>query len=125
VFSTIWTWIIPAALVYFAYVTWRPNRTIVLVNANHWGYRAFGIAGLTLGVGAMVFNDSGVSMPAAMLAVALPWSTYIAVDLESRRRRGHDIRLAPGVDGVGAEIAAESGGSDDANVTRLPRRNVR
>ncbi len=95
VFTEIWAWIIPAALVYFAYITWRPNRTIVLVNANHWGYRAFGVAGLALGVGAMVFNDSGVSMPAVMLAVALPWSTFLAVDLESRRRRGLDVVADP------------------------------
>jgi hypothetical protein len=118
VFSTIWAWIIPAALVYFAYITWRPNRTIVLVNANHWGYRAFGIAGLALGVGAMLFNDSGVSMPAVMLAVALPWSTYLAVDLESRRQQGLDIRPA-------AAAGEVDDGARNAQVTRLPRRSAR
>ncbi len=141
VFSTIWAWIIPAALVYFAYITWRPNRTIVLVNANHWGYRAFGIAGLSLGVGAMLFNDSGVSMPAVMLAVALPWSTHIAVELDARRRRGVRLRSAgaPGVALVGAEGdpgsvdgedgggggTDEAGGSAVAPLARFPRRRAR
>jgi hypothetical protein len=77
--STIWTIVIPVALLFLAYLTWRPNRLLQRINDNHSGFRAFGISGLTLGVLAWILNDSGVAIPAMMLTVALPYTASLAL----------------------------------------------
>src|SRR5262249_53307269 len=82
VLNSIWSWVIPVALVYFAYLTWRPNQTLRALNAAHSGFRPFGISGLVLGGLSMLLNDSGVSMPATMLAISLAYTTFLAVALE-------------------------------------------
>ena len=82
VLLVVWTWVIPAALVYLAYISWRPNRALTAIRQRHPGFRIFGVSGLVLGVLSMAVNDSGVSMPAMMLAVALSYTAYLAVCLE-------------------------------------------
>ena len=67
---------------YFAYLTWRPNRTLRRLNGNHVHFRAFGISALTLGVLAMALNDSGVSLPGIMLALVAAYVSYLVMDLE-------------------------------------------
>jgi hypothetical protein len=83
VFNTVWAWVIPFALVYFAYITWRPNATFAALMRRHKGLRAFGIGGLLLGVLSMLLNDSGVSMPAMMLAIGLAYIAFFTVGLET------------------------------------------
>lgn len=79
--STVWTFVIPMALLFIGYLTWRPNRMMQRLNAEHDGFRAFGISGLTLGLLAWALNDSGVSIPALMLTVALPYTAYLVLGL--------------------------------------------
>ena len=77
--STIWTVVIPVALLFLAYLTWRPNRMLQRINERHGSFRAFGISALTLGIVAWAVNDSGVSIPALMLTVALPYTAYLVL----------------------------------------------
>jgi len=79
--STVWTLVIPMALLFIGYLTWRPNRLLGRLNAEHSGFRAFGVSGLTLGVLAWAVNDSGVAIPALMLTVALPYTAYLVLGL--------------------------------------------
>jgi len=78
--STVWTVVIPAALLYFAYLTWRPNRFMQRVVDAHPSFRPFGTSAILLGVLAWGLNDSGVSMPAMMLMIALPYTAWLALD---------------------------------------------
>jgi hypothetical protein len=83
VLTAAWTWVIPIALVYFMYLTWRPTHTLWRLQEAKPQSRAFGISGLVLGVAAMALNDSGASMPAMMLAIGLSYVSYEVLDLES------------------------------------------
>ncbi|MBS1837816.1 MAG: hypothetical protein JST64_08980 [Actinobacteria bacterium] len=85
--STIWTLVIPVALLFIGYLTWRPNRMLRRLHEEHFGFKAFGVSGMTLGIVAWIANDSGVSIPALMLTVALPYTAYLALGL---RPRGED-----------------------------------
>jgi hypothetical protein len=82
--STVWTFVIPAALAFFAYLAWRPNRMLRRIEARHPSFRAFEISGLTLGVTAWALNDSGVAIPAMMLTIALPYTAYLVLDVLRR-----------------------------------------
>lgn len=82
VLLVVWTWVIPAALVYLVYLSWRPNRSLSAIRREHPGFRIFAVSGLVLGVLSMAVNDSGVSMPAMMLAIALSYTAHLAVSLE-------------------------------------------
>lgn len=82
VLTSVWAWVIPVALVYFMYLTWRPNHTLQRLNREHSQFRAFGVAALTLGVLAMALNDSGVSLPAMMVALVAAYVSYLVVDME-------------------------------------------
>ena len=82
VLTSVWAWVIPVALVYFVYLTWRPNRTLQRFHCEHPQFRAFGVSALTLGVLAMGLNDSGVSLPAMMLALVAAFVSYHVLDLE-------------------------------------------
>jgi hypothetical protein len=85
--STALTWVIPIALIYLAYLAWRPNSVVRAVQDANRGFRVLGVAGLTLAVLATALNDSGVSMPAMMLAVALSYTNVIALDTAEIGRR--------------------------------------
>lgn len=80
--SSVWSWVIPVALLYFAYLTWRPNRTLQRLNQRYPHFRAFGVSALTLGALAMALNDSGVSLPGIMLVLSAAYVSYLVVDLE-------------------------------------------
>ena len=82
VLTSVWAWVIPVALVYFAYLTWRPNHTLQRLHREHPQFRSFGIAALTLGVLAMALNDSGVSLPAMMVALVAAYVSYLVMDME-------------------------------------------
>ncbi len=78
--STLWTVVIPVALLFLAYLHWRPSPGLRLVQERHPGFRAFGLSGLVLGVLAWGLNDSGVAIPAMMLTVALPYTGYLVLE---------------------------------------------
>jgi hypothetical protein len=82
--SSFFSWVIPVALVFFGYLTWRPNHTTEQLRRRHPGFHLLERGGLILGVLAMLLNDSGVSMPAVMLSVALAYTTILAIDIETR-----------------------------------------
>lgn len=109
--STVWTFVIPMALLFIGYLTWRPNRMMQRLNAEHDGFRAFGISGLTLGLLAWAVNDSGVSIPALMLTIAPPYTAYLVLGLAE-----NDANDATGRgDGVAATDGAGSADADDAD----------
>lgn len=82
VLTSVWSWVIPAALVYFCYLTWRPNQTFRKLIERYPNYRAFGISALTLGFLSMALNDSGVSLPAIMVAIASAYTINLVMDME-------------------------------------------
>ena len=87
--STIWTLVIPVALAFFAYLTWRPGRVLRQIQDAYPTFRPFGVSALTLGLLAWGLNDSGVSMPAMMLTIALPYTAILAL---------HAVRTRPSSD---------------------------
>jgi hypothetical protein len=90
------------------YLTWRPNRLMRRLNAEHSGFRAFGISGLTLGLLAWAVNDSGVAIPALMLTVALPYTAYLALGLAPLDAdEGESAPAEPGPDELGSETAPD------------------
>ncbi len=110
--TAVWTWVIPIALVYIAYLTWRPNQTLAAVEERYPQFKAFGVSALTLGLLAMALNDSGVSMPAMMLAIAISYVTYLVMEVE------HPPDAGPG--GDGRDGVGESGESGEASLDALP-----
>lgn len=82
VLTTVWAWVIPVALVYFVYLTWRPNRTLQTLQGAHSHFRTFGVSALTLGLLSMALNDSGVSLPAIMLAIVAAYVSYLVIGIE-------------------------------------------
>lgn len=80
--SSVWTLIVPGALAFIAYLTWRPSRTLRVLRRRYPGYGAFGVSSLVAGLLGMALNDSGVAVPAMMLAVGLGYTAYLAVRVE-------------------------------------------
>jgi len=81
--SSFLTWVIPVAMVYIAYLWWRPNHTLEVIRRRYPGFSLLGVAGLILGVLSMALNDSGVSMPAVMLTMGLAYTTILALGVEA------------------------------------------
>lgn len=84
--STVWTLTIPVALIFFAYLAWKPNDLVRRIQEDHPTFRAFGLSALILGFTAFALNDSGVALPAMMLGVALPYTAVLAVGVLRRDR---------------------------------------
>jgi hypothetical protein len=124
--STVWTFVIPVALLFVGYLTLRPNRLMRRLNAEHSGFRAFGISGLTLGLLAWAVNDSGVAIPALMLTVALPYTAYLALGLGTLdaedapppdgEASGADRPAPPGDDTAAGDRAVDDRAVDDRAV---------
>jgi hypothetical protein len=108
--STTWTVVIPAALVFLAYLTWRPNRGLVRVNEQHPSFRPFGVSAIVLGFLSWAVNDSGVAIPAMMLTIALPYTAYLVLfTLLARDRVPGADRGRPGRPGERERPAARVG----------------
>lgn len=88
VLTSVWAWVIPASLGYFCYIIWRPNRTFARLGERHPSYRAFGVGALTLGVMSMAVNDSGVSLPAIMVAIVSAYTINLVMDMERSTAEG-------------------------------------
>lgn len=114
--STVWTFTIPVALLFFAYITWRPNGLIRRIQDAHPSFRALGISGLTLGIVAFALNDSGIALPAMMLGIVLPYTAYLALgvlpadgEVHRRSASGSEPTLRSEVAGDDVPVAAERG----------------
>ena len=88
VLTSVWAWVIPASLGYFCYIIWRPNRTFARLGERHRSYRAFGVGALTLGFMSMAVNDSGVSLPAIMVAIVSAYTINLVMDMERSTPQG-------------------------------------
>ena len=77
--SSIWTWIIPFAVAFFAFLLWRRTGLLRALEDRVPGLRAGLIGTLVAGALGFALNDSGVAVPAMMLAVVLPYVTYLVV----------------------------------------------
>lgn len=75
--SSIWTLIIPVALAFFLFLAVRPPGRLQALQRDVPGLRACFVGGLVTGLLAFAVNDSGVAIPAMMLAVLLPYITFL------------------------------------------------
>lgn len=80
--SSVWTWIIPFAVIFFGFVLWRRPGLLRALEARVPGLRAGLVGALVAGGLGFALNDSGVAVPAMMLGVVLPWVTFLAVRTE-------------------------------------------
>jgi hypothetical protein len=77
--SSIWTWIIPVAIAFFGFLVWRRTGLLRALEERLPGLRACLVGALVAGFLGFALNDSGVAVPAMMLAVVLPYVTYLVV----------------------------------------------
>lgn len=77
--SSIWTWVIPVAIAFFGFLLWRRSHLLQTLEVRIPGLRACLIGALIAGFLGFALNDSGVAVPAMMLAVVLPYVTYLVV----------------------------------------------
>jgi hypothetical protein len=77
--SSVWTWIIPFAVLFLAFIVWRRPGLLRALEERIPGLRACLIGALVVGGLGFAVNDSGVAVPAMMLGVVLPYVTFLAV----------------------------------------------
>jgi hypothetical protein len=77
--SSIWTWIIPVAILFGGFLVWRRASLLQPLEARLPGFRAGLVGALVAAFLGFALNDSGVAVPAMMLAVVLPYVTYLVV----------------------------------------------
>ena len=77
--SSIWTWVIPVAILFFSFLVWRRTGLLRALEERVPGLRTGLIGALVAGALGFALNDSGVAVPAMMLAVVLPYVTYLVV----------------------------------------------
>ncbi len=75
--SSVWTLIIPVALAFLLFLALRPPGLLQAIQRKVPGLRACLLGGLLAGLLGFAVNDSGVAVPAMMLAVLLPYLTYL------------------------------------------------
>lgn len=83
-FSSVWALIIPVALVFLAFLVRRGPSVVRQLEGALPGMRALLVGALVLAVLGGGLNDSGVAVPAMMMAVLLPYVTVLALSLASR-----------------------------------------
>ena len=84
------------------------------LNEDHVGFRAFGVSGLVLGTVAWAVNDSGVSIPALMLTVALPYTAYLVLGFDGpvgSDRRDDPLAADPAVAAADVVTGLVDGGA--------------
>lgn len=82
-FSSIWALLIPVALVFLTFLVRRRQGILRRLEAHIPGLRACLVGALVLAVLGGALNDSGVAVPAMMLAVLLPFITFLGLQLPS------------------------------------------
>lgn len=100
-FSSVWSFVIPAAFGFLAFLIWRPPRFLRGLLVHVPGMRACVVGVLATGVIGGIVNDSGIAIPAIMLTLLLPHAAYVIVEAD-----------------IGASVAA--GGPTGAEAPRTP-----
>jgi hypothetical protein len=77
--SSAWAYVIPVAFLFLAFLVWRPQGFLRSVLERVPGLRACLVGAVVAGVLGFSLNDSGVAVPAMMLAVLLPYLTFLVV----------------------------------------------
>ncbi len=77
--SSVWTYVIPVALAFLAFLTWRRTGFLRELQRAVPGLRACLVGGVVAGVLGFALNDSGVAVPAMMFGVLLPYITWLLV----------------------------------------------
>jgi hypothetical protein len=75
--SSVWTYVIPVALAFLGFLTWRPSGFLRELQREVPGLRPCLIGALVAGVLGFALNDSGVAVPAMMFGVLLPYITWL------------------------------------------------
>jgi len=75
----VWTWVIPIALAFLSFLLWRRPGSLATVEERVPGLRAGLIGSLVAGIVGFALNDSGIAVPAMMLAVVLPYLAFLIV----------------------------------------------
>lgn len=85
--SSVWTYVIPVALAFLAFLTWRRSGFLRELQRSVPGLRPCLVGGVIAGVLGFALNDSGVAIPAMMFGILLPYLTWLlmrTVDTESQ-----------------------------------------
>jgi hypothetical protein len=77
--SSVWTWVIPIALAFLSFLLWRRPGSLKAVEERVPGLRAGLVGSLVAGIVGFALNDSGIAVPAMMLAVVLPYLAFLLV----------------------------------------------
>ncbi|MCU1352025.1 MAG: Flagellar basal body rod protein [Acidimicrobiales bacterium] len=77
--SSTFTWIIPAAFLFLAFLVWRRRGFIHTLMEGVPGMRALLWGAITVGAIGFALNDSGVAVPAMMFPVLLPYLMHMVV----------------------------------------------
>jgi hypothetical protein len=77
--SSVWTWVIPIALAFLSFLLWRRPGSLKAVEERMPGLRAGLVGALVAGIVGFALNDSGIAVPAMMLAVVLPYLAFLLV----------------------------------------------
>lgn len=77
--SSVWAYVIPAALGFLAFLIGRPPQFLRNLFRNVPGMRACVIGVLATGAVGGIVNDSGIAIPAIMLTLLLPHVAYVIV----------------------------------------------
>lgn len=77
--SSVWTLIIPVAVAFLAFLVWRRQGFLQELQERVPGLRACLVGALVVGAIGFALNDSGVAVPAMMLAVLLPYVTFLVL----------------------------------------------
>jgi hypothetical protein len=80
---SVWAYVIPVAFAFLAFLVWRPNSFLQRVIDQVDGLHACLAGAVVAGVIGFSLNDSGVVVPATMLAVLLPYLTWLVARLEA------------------------------------------
>jgi hypothetical protein len=76
--SSVWAYVIPIAFAFLAFLLWwRPQGFLPRLQERTPGLRAGLVGAIVAGTLGFALNDSGVAIPAMMLAVLLPYLTFL------------------------------------------------
>jgi hypothetical protein len=75
--TTVWAYVIPVAFAFLAFLVWRPHGRLLRVIERVDGLHACLVGAVVAGLVGFSLNDSGVVVPATMLAVLLPYLTWL------------------------------------------------
>jgi hypothetical protein len=78
--SSVWTWVIPIAIAFLSFLVWRRPGSLRAVEERVPGLRAGLIGSLVAAIVGFALNDSGIAVPAMMLAVVLPYVAFLIVE---------------------------------------------